>query len=270
MTLRILPPTTVSRIAAGEVIERPASAVKELVENAIDAGARHVAVTLQAAGKSLIRVTDDGRGMSREELALAPQRHATSKLPDDDLLNVKFLGFRGEALPSIGSVSRLSLTSRARGAKDAWKIAVEGGEMGETAPAAHAEGTTVEVRDLFYATPARLNFLRADRTEVDQVRDIVMRLAMAHPGIGFTLMSDDRTLCRYDGAQGELMDARMLRLGEVLGREFTANALPVEAARLWRARNLSPRKSGARLPPRPCARHGCRARRRARAEARHW
>ena len=231
MPIRILPPTTISRIAAGEVIERPASAVKELVENAIDAGAKHIAVTLQAAGKSLIRVTDDGSGMERHELQLAPQRHATSKLPQDDLLNVQFLGFRGEALPSIGSVSRLSLTSRARGAKEAWKVEVEGGEMREAMPAAHGDGTTVEVRDLFYATPARLNFLRADRTEVDHARDIVMRLAMAHPDVSFSLVSDEKTLCRYDGAQGELMDARMVRLGEILGRDFAANAMPIEAVR---------------------------------------
>ncbi len=231
MTIRILPPTTISRIAAGEVIERPASAIKELVENAIDAGAKHIAVTLQAAGKALIRVTDDGSGMSRAELALAPQRHATSKLPEDDLLDVQFLGFRGEALPSIGSVSRLTITSRTRDADQAWKIAVEGGDMGEPTPAAHVQGTTVEVRDLFYATPARLNFLRADRTEVDHARDIVTRLAMAHPNVSFSLVSDEKTLCRFDGAQGELMDARMARLAEILGREFAANSMPIDMVR---------------------------------------
>jgi len=231
MTIRILPPTTISRIAAGEVIERPASAVKELVENAIDAGAANIAVTLQGAGKVLIRVTDDGSGMSREELTLAPQRHATSKLPDDDLLGVRFLGFRGEALPSIGSVSRLTLTSRAQGASEAWSVMVEGGEMNEPAPAAHAQGTTVEVRDLFYATPARLNFLRAERTEIDHARDIVTRLAMAHPTISFSLTSDGKTLCRFDSAQGELMDARMLRLAAILGRDFTDNSLPIDVAR---------------------------------------
>ena len=231
MSIRILPPTTVSRIAAGEVIERPASAVKELVENAIDAGATRIAVVLNAAGKALLRVTDDGKGMTRDELMLAPERHATSKLPDDDLLHVNFLGFRGEALPSIGSVSRLTLTSRARGADDAWKLTVSGGDMGEPSPAAHAEGTTVEVRDLFYATPARLNFLRSDRTEVDLVRDIVTRLAMAHPAVSFTLVGDDRTLCRFDGAQGELMDARIARLGDILGKEFAANSLPIDVAR---------------------------------------
>jgi DNA mismatch repair protein MutL len=231
MTIRILPPTTVNRIAAGEVIERPASAVKELVENAIDAGATHIDVTLLLAGKSLIRVSDNGCGMSRDELALCIERHATSKLPDDDLLRVKFLGFRGEALPSIGSVSRLSIASRKAGAEDAWQVNVEGGEVRESVPAARKPGTTVEVRDLFYATPARLKFLRSDRTEVDQARDIIMRLAMANPGISFTFMSDGRSLARYDGAQGDLPDARMKRLGDILGRDFRENALAIDILR---------------------------------------
>lgn len=231
MTIRILPPTTISRIAAGEVIERPASAVKELVENAIDAGAANISVTLQGAGKILIRVADDGAGMTREELLLAPQRHATSKLPSDDLLNVLFLGFRGEALPSIGSVSRLSIASRARGNNEAWKVSVEGGQMGECLPAAHGQGTVVEVRDLFYATPARLNFLRSERTEIDHTRDIVTRLAMAHPAISFSLISDEKTLCRFDGAQGDLMDARLARLSAILGRDFKDNSLPIEVSR---------------------------------------
>ena len=231
MTIRILPPTTVNRIAAGEVIERPASAVKELVENAIDAGATRIDVTLNAAGKALIRVSDDGIGMTKEELALCIERHATSKLPDDDLLNIHHLGFRGEALPSIGSVSRLSITSRKRGADAAWQVSVEGGEVRELLPAAHKSGTTVEVRDLFYATPARLKFLRSDRTELEQAKDIVMRLAMANPGISFTFASDDRTPVRYDGAQGELLDARMKRLGDILGREFRENSLEINATR---------------------------------------
>jgi DNA mismatch repair protein MutL len=231
MTIRILPPTTISRIAAGEVIERPASAVKELVENAIDAGAANISVTLQGAGKVLIRVADDGAGMTREELLLAPRRHATSKLPEDDLLNVRFLGFRGEALPSIGSVSRLSLTSRAQGAVEAWRVEIEGGRMGPCTPAAHASGTVVEVRDLFYATPARLNFLRSERTEIDQARDIITRLAMAHPKISFSLSGDGKTLCRFDGAQGELMDARMARLSAILGRDFADNSMPIDVVR---------------------------------------
>ncbi len=231
MTIRILPPTTISRIAAGEVIERPASAVKELVENAIDAGATHIDVMLSLAGKALISVSDDGFGMSRAELALCVARHATSKLPDDDLLHVHTLGFRGEALPSIGSVSRLTITSRARGAAEAWAIHVEGGETGNPTPAAHESGTRVEVRDLFYATPARLKFLRVDRTEEGHAKDIIMRLAMAHPEISFTLATDERTLVRYNAAQGELLDARLLRLGDVLGREFHANSLAIDAVR---------------------------------------
>lgn len=231
MSIRILPITTVNRIAAGEVIERPASAVKELVENSVDAGATQIDVTLMAAGKALIRVSDNGSGMSREDLLLAPQRHATSKLPDDDLLRVKALGFRGEALPSIGSVSRLSIESRARGTSEAWRITIEGGEMGELAPAAHEDGTTVEVRDLFYATPARLKFLRADRTEIEQVRDMLQRLAMAHPEVSFTLTSDGKPLARYNRQQGELLDARLTRLSEVLGREFRENSLPILAQR---------------------------------------
>ena len=229
--IRILPPTTINRIAAGEVIERPASAVKELVENAIDAGATHIDVILLAAGKSLISVSDNGSGMNRDELELCIERHATSKLPDDDLLHVRHLGFRGEALPSIGSVSRLFITSRKQGAEDAWQISIQGGSDREVLPAAHKQGTTVEVRDLFYATPARLKFLRADRTEVEQTKDIIMRLAMANPGIGFSLTSDGRPLARYNSAQGELIDARIERLSEILGREFRANTLQIDATR---------------------------------------
>lgn len=231
MAIRILPPTTVNRIAAGEVIERPASAVKELVENAIDAGATQIDVALMNAGKTLIRVTDNGSGMTHADLLLAPLRHATSKLPDDDLLRVKALGFRGEALPSIGSVSRLSITSRKQGADDAWAISIEGGDMSEPTPAAHGEGTTVEVRDLFYATPARLKFLRADRTEVEHTRDIVQRLAMANPTVSFSLTTDGKQLARYNRAQGELIEARLTRLAEILGRDFSDNSLPISAQR---------------------------------------
>jgi DNA mismatch repair protein MutL len=231
MTIRILPPTTVNRIAAGEVVERPASAVKELVENAIDAKATQVDVTLMNAGKSLIRVSDNGTGMARADLLLAPLRHATSKLPDDDLLRVKALGFRGEALPSIGSVSRLSIQSRAHSADEAWGISIEGGDMGDITPTAHEEGTTVEVRDLFYATPARLKFLRADRTEVEHARDILQRLAMANPNVSFSLTSDGKHLARYNRAQGELIEARLTRLAEILGKEFGDNSLPILAER---------------------------------------
>lgn len=231
MTLRLLPPTLVNRIAAGEVVERPASAVKELVENAIDAGATRIDVQMADGGRTLIAVTDDGRGMSAEDLSLAVERHATSKLPDDDLVDIGFLGFRGEALPSIGSVARLTLTSRARGADSAWTLTVDAGLKGEAAPAAHPQGTRVEVRDLFYATPARLKFLKAARTEFQHAQDVIARLAMAHPHVAFSLSDGTRQALRLNAAQGELFDARLSRLGGVLGREFADNAVPVEAER---------------------------------------
>ena len=179
MSIRLLPPTLVNRIAAGEVIERPASAVKELVENAIDAGATRIDVILRDGGRSLITVVDDGVGMSAAELELAVERHATSKLPDDDLTHIATLGFRGEALPSIAAVGRLTITSRQAGSDAAWSLAVEGGAKGTVQPAALGQGTRVELRDLFYATPARLKFLKAARTELDHASDVVNRLAMA-------------------------------------------------------------------------------------------
>src|SRR5580704_6018706 len=193
MTIRLLPPVVVNRIAAGEVIERPAAAVTELVENAIDAGASRVDIVLHDGGQSLIAVADNGHGMSRDELGLAVERHCTSKLPDDDLLRIATLGFRGEALPSIGAVSRLRLVSRQPGADSAWEIAVEGGVKSAAMPAAHPPGTRVEVRDLFFATPARLKFLKTPRNERDQAVDTVRRLAMAYPAIGFTVTADERS-----------------------------------------------------------------------------
>src|SRR5208282_4061061 len=191
MAIRLLPPVLVNRIAAGEVIERPAAAVKELVENAIDAGAGRIDVTLREGGQELIAVVDNGGGMTAEELVLAVERHCTSKLPEDDLLRIASLGFRGEALPSIGAVSRMRITSRTRGAESAWEIVVEGGAKRSPAPAAHAPGTRVEVRDLFFATPARLKFLKTPRSERDQAVDAVKRLAMACPGVAFTVIGDD-------------------------------------------------------------------------------
>src|SRR5487761_1881169 len=191
MAIRQLPAIVVNRIAAGEVVERPAAAVKELVENAIDAGARRIEVTLRDGGASLLLVSDDGDGMDAAELALAVERHCTSKLPDDDLLRIRTLGFRGEALPSIGAVSRLSIVSRKRGASDAFRVVVEGGAKSAPQPAALSHGTRVEVRDLFYATPARLKFLKSVRAERDQALDTVKRLAMAYPGIAFTVSGED-------------------------------------------------------------------------------
>jgi DNA mismatch repair protein MutL len=230
--IRQLPPVIVNRIAAGEVVERPASAVKELVENAIDAEARRIDVTLIEGGQSLIAVSDDGIGMSRDELMLALERHCTSKLPDDDLLHIKTLGFRGEALPSIGAVSRLSATSRRRGADEAWTITVEGGAKQAPVPAAFGGGTRVEVRDLFYATPARLKFLKSSRAEREQALDAVTRLAMAHPALSVTVTGDEgRVLLRLNGSDGGGEEPRRARLAALLGREFAENALPIAAER---------------------------------------
>lgn len=231
MTIRRLPETLVNQIAAGEVVERPASALKELVENALDADATNIDIQLRDGGRTLISVTDDGRGMGRNELALAVERHATSKLPDDDLVHIKSLGFRGEALPSIGAVARLVITSRTQDADSAWSLSVEGGQVGELEPAAHPQGTRVEVRDLFFATPARLKFLKTVRTELGHASEIVNRLAMAHPGVGFTLSDGARTSIRLTPAQGDLFTQRLDRLGQVMGRDFADNAIEVEAER---------------------------------------
>ncbi len=224
--LRRLPDTVINRIAAGEVVERPASAIKELVENSLDAGARHIDVRIEDGGRSLIAVADDGWGMTADELRLAVERHATSKLPYDDLSHIETLGFRGEALPSIGAVSRLSITSRAEGAAEAWQIAIEGGEVHEPQPAALARGTHVEVRDLFFATPARLKFLKIPRTEAGHALDTLTRLAMAFPAVGFSLTDDGRSRLRLPAGQQPLE-----RLEALMGREFADNALAIDAER---------------------------------------
>ncbi len=234
MTIRRLPEILVNRIAAGEVIERPAAAVKELVENALDAGAKQIDVVLRDGGRTFISVTDDGRGMSAPEIELALERHATSKLPGDDLVHIATLGFRGEALPSIGAVSRLSVTSWARdggGDTQAWILSVEGGRRGALAPAAQAPGTRVEVRDLFFATPARLKFLKTTRTEQQYVLDAVQRLAMAHPDVGFNIDDGTRKLLHLPAMEGALSDTRLARLGAVMARDFADNALRIEAER---------------------------------------
>ena len=229
-TLRILPPTLVNRIAAGEVIERPASVIKELVENAIDAGATHIDVLLEQAGKNRIVVQDNGKGMSKEELALSVQRHATSKLPGDDLLDIRYLGFRGEALPSIGSISRLTITSRTANSDSAWSLHVEGGNVGNVQPAVLNKGTRVEVCDLFYSTPVRLKFLKSDRTEIQQVVDTVTRLAMVHPEIAFSVTSDEKKVFAVD-SKGDLLDASLARLTDIMGKEFSDNALALDTKR---------------------------------------
>jgi DNA mismatch repair protein MutL len=233
--LRRLPSNLVNQIAAGEVVERPASAVKELVENAIDAGAHRIAVTLKEGGRTFLSVVDDGVGMSADELELAVERHCTSKLPDGDLADIRTLGFRGEALPSIASVSRFTITSRPAGADTAWSLAIDGGAKARPMPAAHPFGTRVEVRDLFFATPARLKFLKEPRTESSHVADAMRRLAMAHPAIGFRLESEERTLIDLPAANPSLLEkgdaARLERLSAIMGRDFGENSLAIDANR---------------------------------------
>ncbi|MCK5445158.1 MAG: DNA mismatch repair endonuclease MutL [Rhodospirillaceae bacterium] len=229
--IRLLPDTLVNQIAAGEVVERPAAALKELVENSLDAGARSIRVECAGGGRRLIAVSDDGRGMDADQLTLAVERHATSKLPDDDLVHIQTLGFRGEALPSIGAVARLTITSRAKGAENAWALSIEGGNKDEAQPAALPGGTRIEVRDLFFATPARLKFLKTARTEQTHAVEAVTRLAMANPAVGFTLSDGTRTVLRFAPAGGDLLGARLDRLSQVMGREFSENALMIEAER---------------------------------------
>ena len=232
--IRQLDTSAINRIAAGEVVERPASAVKELVENAIDAGASRIDIVVADGGKTLIRVTDDGCGIAAADLPLAMARHATSKIDGTDLLNIHSFGFRGEALPSLGAVGRLTITSRIPGAAAA-QIAVNGGRMDPVRPAALSAGTVVELRDLFYATPARLKFLRTDRVEGQAISDVVKRLAMAEPFVSFTLRDtsggDDRMIFRADAETGDLFDALHGRLATVLGRDFAANALRLDVER---------------------------------------
>ncbi len=233
--IRQLDEGAINRIAAGEVVERPASAVKELVENAIDAGATRISVDVADGGKTLIRVTDDGCGMTPDDLPLALSRHATSKIDGSDLLNIHSFGFRGEALPSLGAVGRLTITSRAAGF-DAATIRVAGGRTDPVKPAALRAGTVVELRDLFYATPARLKFLRSDRAEAQAIADVVKRLAMAEPGVGFTLRDvsgggEGREVFRADAEQGDLFGALGARLARVMGADFIANALQIDATR---------------------------------------
>ncbi len=228
--------TVVNRIAAGEVVERPASAVKELVENALDAGARRIEIDIAEGGRRLIRVTDDGHGIAAEDLPLALARHATSKIDGTDLLDIRSLGFRGEALASLGAVARLTLTSRAAGASEAACIAVTGGRMEAPRPAALTRGTVVELRDLFHATPARLKFLRSDRAETQAIADIVRRLAMTAPATAFRLRDltgggEGRVSFRADAEPGAPEEARLARLSRILGRDFADNALRIEAER---------------------------------------
>ncbi|KAA9006041.1 DNA mismatch repair endonuclease MutL [Histidinibacterium aquaticum] len=232
--IRQLDEGAVNRIAAGEVVERPASAVKELVENAIDAGATRVAIDYADGGKRLIRVTDNGCGMTAEDLPLALSRHATSKTSGEDLLNIHTFGFRGEALPSLGAVARLTITSRATG-EEAAEISVSGGRLDKVRPAALSAGTRVELRDIFHATPARLKFMRTDRAEAQAIAETVKRLALAEPFVSFTLTDcsseSPRTVFRADAQTGDLFDALHGRTAQVLGRDFAENAVPLDTER---------------------------------------
>src|SRR3979411_2642312 len=230
MPVRQLPEQIVNRIAAGEVVERPASVVKELVENAIDAGASRIDIFTDGGGRRRIGITDDGSGMTHADLALAVDRHATSKLDDEDLLRIRTLGFRGEALPSIGAVAKLGITTRHATEPHAWSLSVEGGEKSALSPDASSQGTRVEVSDLFYATPARLKFLKTDRTEAEAIREVVRRLAMARPDIAFTLAGEERAPLTWaaalPGASG-----RLTRLGDILGADFRGSAIEVRSER---------------------------------------
>lgn len=234
--IRRLSEGTVNRIAAGEVVERPASAVKELVENAIDAGATRIDVTISAGGKTLIGVDDNGCGMTADDLLLAVERHATSKLAvndagTEDLVHIQSLGFRGEALPSIGAVARLGIVSRPPHG-DGHALKVEGGKVSGPKPSPAADGTRIEVRDLFYATPARLKFLKSDRAEAQAVGDVMRRIAMANPRVGFSLTHEGRTSLRVDAETDASDDeAQLSRLSRILGRDFQDNVMPVEIER---------------------------------------
>ncbi|WP_421792566.1 DNA mismatch repair endonuclease MutL [Hyphobacterium sp.] len=235
-TIRRLSPETINRIAAGEVVERPASVIKELAENALDAGARQIDIHVEKGGLARLTVTDDGEGMDEARLALCVERHATSKLPvdeagEDDLLNIGSMGFRGEALPSIGSIARLTITTQAKGQADAFSLAIEGGKKGEVkpAPAFGLGGTRVDVRDLFYATPARLKFMKSDRAEGNAIADTVRRLALSRPDVGFSLTIDGRSRISLPAERGD--GARRKRLSAILGRDFGENALEIDQER---------------------------------------
>ncbi|MAP95357.1 MAG: DNA mismatch repair endonuclease MutL [Ponticaulis sp.] len=236
--IRLLPPEAVNRIAAGEVVERPAAAIKELVENALDAGARHIIIEANDGGRDYFRVSDDGCGMDSDELALAVERHATSKLSSDaegrvDLLNISTLGFRGEALPSIGSVARMTLLSRSETRDDAFELSVDAGRKSEAKPAAWSSlsphGTVITVEDLFYATPARLKFLKTGRSEAMSVSDVCRRLAMSRADVGFELIQNGRAVFRLKAEPGSPEEARLARLGAIMGKDFRDNAMEINA-----------------------------------------
>ena len=231
MTIRILPSNLVNQIAAGEVIEKPSSVVKELVENALDAGASSIEVHLYDGGKTFIKIVDNGKGMSKEELEVAVERHATSKLPDDNLFNICFFGFRGEALPSISSVSRMSILTRQEDGENGWKINVDGGLKSVVEPVACNKGTTIEVRDLFYSTPARLKFLKSSSSETSACVDVIERIALANPKVSFILYAEGKKKLFYPAGNGDLFEARMERLVAVMGKEFRENSILIDTQR---------------------------------------
>ena len=230
--IKQLSETAINQIAAGEVVERPASAIKELVENAIDAGATRIAIDYVDGGKSFIRVTDNGSGIRTEDLPLAMTRHATSKIDGSNLLDIQSFGFRGEALPSLGAVGKLNIMSRC-GEADGAELQVNGGKLSAVRPVAMQPGTRVTLSDLFYATPARLKFLRSDRAEAKSISDTIRRLAMAEPSISFTLrdMATERIVLQVQAEQGDMFDALRGRLGQIMGNTFIENAITVDAER---------------------------------------
>ncbi|MEP4769071.1 MAG: DNA mismatch repair endonuclease MutL [Roseibium sp.] len=229
MQVRQLGEQVINQIAAGEVIERPASVIKELVENAVDAGATQIDIVTAAGGKTLMRVADNGAGMRQGDLTLAIRRHCTSKISDDDLFDIRTLGFRGEALPSIGSVARLAIQTRHDDEDHAWAIAVDGGKEKPIVPTARATGTQVEVRDLFFATPARLKFLKSDRAEAAAITEIIKRIALAYPLVGFSLSGADRQALSWPAARGD--EPHLARIAQILGQNFVDNAMEIDAER---------------------------------------
>lgn len=233
MTIRRLPDHAVNQIAAGEVVERPAAVVKELIENALDAEATSVDISIHEGGRRLIQITDNGYGIAKSEMALALERHATSKIDGSDLLNIQSFGFRGEALPSIAAVSRLEMQSKTIDSADAWNLQADAGVIGVPAPCAmaHTSGTTVTIRDLFFATPARLKFLKSDRAETQAIGDIVRQHALSRPETAFHLFEGSKTILRTYTEQGDLFDARLARIKSVLGKDFAENTLCLNVTR---------------------------------------
>ncbi|WP_417905189.1 DNA mismatch repair endonuclease MutL [Candidatus Tisiphia endosymbiont of Micropterix aruncella] len=231
MKIKLLSDSTINRIAAGEVIERPASVVKELVENAIDAASTKIDIMLEQAGKNLIIISDDGIGMSEEDLKIAVERHTTSKLDESDLQNIHTFGFRGEALPSISSVSKMLITSKARGADRAYHIQSSGGHNKEIKPTIHNEGTKIEIRDLFFATPARLKFLRSDKTELAASVDVIKKIALAHPKISINLSHDGKNIIKVKGQDGNFDDLLKQRIIDILGYDFIENSVHINLQR---------------------------------------